>query len=295
MRIERNLLPGVAMRIIFVAFLFFIVSGCAHKTVDDYLHDGDQAMANGQVANAETDYQSAINAAPQDARPHLALGNLYAFEHKLGQAQPEYMKALELDPKNAAAHAGLGDAYADEQTSLAEAQYRAAVALDPAAVSYRLKLGALLQRRNKPREAEAQFLTAIGLEPKNAHAHLALGNLLSADTSRQDEAQAEYAQVKALDPSLMTAAPVVTAPPTVPTPATTGTVASTPPPKLRPLNRKFLLTHDSPVYQAPDSSAQVVAQVHHRKLVHVTGIAGGWLRIQLRSGIVGYIPATAAE
>jgi tetratricopeptide (TPR) repeat protein len=295
MGIGQNVLRIVAKRIVFVIFLLVIVSGCSHKSVDDYLHDGDQAMANGQVANAETDYQSAMNAAPQDARPHLALGNLYAFEHKPAQAQPEYMKALDLDPKNAAVHADLGDAYADAQTSLAEAQYRAAVALDPATVSYRLKLGALLQKRNKLREAEAEFLTAIGLEPKNAHAHLALANLLSADPNRQTEAEAEYAQVRALDPSLMTAAPAVSAPPTVPTPLGSPTVGAAAPPQLRPLNRKFLLTHDSPVYEATDSSSRVLAQVHHRKLVHVTGIAGGWLRIQMKSGLVGYIPATAAE
>jgi len=295
MRIDRNVSIILVKRTIFVTFLLAIVGGCSHKTADDYLHDGDQAMANGQVADAETDYQSAMNAEPGDARPHLALGNLYAFEHKLAQAQREYMKALELDPKNAGAHAGLGDAYADAEASMAEAQYRAAVALDPATVSYRLKLGELLQRRNKLREAEAEFLTAIGLEPKNAHAHLALANLLSGDPNRQAEAQAEYAQVKALDPSLMTVPPVATAPPAVAAPLATPTAASAAPPQLRPLNRKFLLTHDSPVYEATDSSSRVLAQVHHRKMVHVTGIAGGWLRIQMRSGIVGYIPATAAE
>ncbi|MGH7877953.1 MAG: hypothetical protein ACREQD_00490, partial [Candidatus Binataceae bacterium] len=246
-------------------------------------------MANGRVADAETDFQSAATAAPQDARPHLALGNLYSFEHKTAQAQPEFMKALELEPKNAAAHAGLGDTYGAAQPSLAEAQYRAAVALDPATVAYRLALGASLQKGQKDREAEAEFLTAIGLEPKNAHAHLALANLLTGDANRLAEAQAEYAQVKALDPSLMPAAPVATVTPAAPAPSTAAK-ASTAPPRLRVLDRKFLLTHDSPVYESADGSSRVVAQVHHRKLVHVTGITRDWLRIQMKNGTVGYIP-----
>ena len=65
--------------------------------------------------------------------------------------------------------------------------------------------------------------------------------------------------------------------------------------KLKPLNRKFKLTHDSAVYQAADSSTSVVGQVHHGHFVHVTGIQGNWLQITLRNGTVGFIPVTAAE
>jgi SH3-like domain-containing protein len=61
------------------------------------------------------------------------------------------------------------------------------------------------------------------------------------------------------------------------------------------LNRRFLLTHNSPVYETPDESATVVAQVHRGKFVHVTGITGQWFRIQLRNGTVGFIPLSAAE
>jgi hypothetical protein len=49
------------------------------------------------------------------------------------------------------------------------------------------------------------------------------------------------------------------------------------------------------VYQTASNSSLVLAQVHRRKLVHVTGIAGDWFRIQMRNGTVGYIPVTAAE
>ena len=272
----------------------WLMAGCSHKSSSDFLAAGDQAKQNVQFADAEADYQASIKLAPNDARPHVALGELYAFEKKPDLARSEFMKALELAPNDAASHKALGDAYANaSQLDLAEEQYRAAVALEPANADYRMALGATLAKANKPGAAEAELRTTIGLEPKNAHAHLALANLLSSEPGGQEEAQAEMAEVRALEPSLV---------PTSATPApeaATTVVPAAPsaggPPKLRVLDKMFFLTHDSPVYASPDNTAQVVAQVHRKKFVHITGMTGDWFRIQLRNGTVGYIPVTSAE
>jgi tetratricopeptide (TPR) repeat protein len=285
-------------------------SGCEHKSVDSYLAAGDQAMQSTRLADAETAYQAAAKLAPDDPRVHVALGNLYInYEQKPGPAELEYMKAIELDTKNAAAHAALGNVYGSQsQMGLAEAQDRAAVALDPAKASYRLSLGTVLQREGKFGDAEAQLRTAIGLEPKNAHAHLALASLLGSEPNRQTEADSEYAQVKALEPSLMPATASVSAgapgespettPPSNPASALPpSTVASAPPgaKPIRDIDRKFKLTHDSAVYETPSDAARVIAQVHRRKYVHVTGIGGPWFRIEMKNGAVGFIPISAAE
>ena len=289
--------------------LILLSSGCEHKSVDSYLADGDQAMQSTRLADAETAYQAAAKLAPDDPRVHVALGNLYIFEQKPEPAEREYMRVLELDSKNAAAHAALGNVYESQsQMGLAEAQDRAAVALDPAKTSYRLSLGTVLQKEGKLGDAEAQFRTAIGLEPKNAHAHLALASLFGSENNRQTEADSEYAQVKALDPSLMpaTASASTAAPPASPeatspsNPASAlppTTVASAPPATkpMHNIDRKFLLTHDSPVYETPSDAARVIAQVHRRKFVHVTGIGGPWFRIAMKNGTVGFIPVSAAE
>ena len=289
--------------------LIVLSSGCEHKSVDSYLAAGDQAMQSTRLADAETAYQAAAKLAPDDPRVYVALGNLYILEQKPGPAEREYMRALELDSKNAAAHAALGNVYGSQsQMGLAEAQYRAAVALDPAKASYRLSLGTVLQKESKFGDAEAQFRTAIGLEPKNAHGHLALASLLISQANRQTEADSEYAQVKALDPSLMpaTASASTAAPPasaeTMPSsnPSSAlppSTVASAPPAakSMRNIDHKYVLTHDSPVYETPSDAARVIAQVHRRKYVHVTGIGGNWFRIAMKSGTVGFIPVSAAE
>jgi len=289
------------------AFALFTLAACGHKSVEDSLAAGDLAMQNSKLADAESDYQEAASSAPNDPRPHLALGNLYVFEQKPAQAQTEYLKAIELDKTDASAHSALGSAFdLQSEPGAAENQYRAAVALAPANAAYRINLGTLLQKLGKMGQAEVELRTAVGLEPKNAHAHLALAKLFSAEPDRSAEAESEFAQVRLLDPSLMPGAPPPPTPPSAeaspeesvtatpePSPTPGAPAAAIPP--VRPLDRKFLLTHDSPVYDSPQETANVLAQVHRRKFVHVTGITGNWLRIQMKNGTVGFIPVTAAE
>jgi tetratricopeptide (TPR) repeat protein len=293
------------------------VAGCHHRSVEDSLAAGDQAMQANKLGDAETAYQDAASNAPNDARPLVALGNLYAFEQKPAQAQTELLKAIALDKDNASAHAALGAVFESQaQGGSAEEQYRAAVALASGNAAYRISLGNLLQRHGRIGDAEAQLRTAVGLDPRNAHAHLALAKLLSEEPDRGAEAQSEFAQVQALDPSLMPSAPppaaAAAAPPetapseTAPAAAVLASPSASPAAEsasmpaaatapVRPVNRKFLLTHDSPVYEAPQDSSTVVAQVHRRKFVRVTGITGNWFRIQMKNGTVGFIPVSAAE
>lgn len=293
-----------------------VAAACNRGSVDSRLADGDAAMKASRFSDAENAYQDAVKAAPDDPRTHLALGNLYVVEHKQSAAQAEFMKVLDIDPKNAPTHAGLGNLYADQgQYGLAEEQYRAAVALDPIKPDYLLALADVLRKANKPGAAETELRTALGLDPKNAQAHLAMANLLGAETGRSAEASAEYDQARALDPKLIppaesTASAATPAAPPVPplaapgaapaaaAPAPPAEVASAPKPasvKVKPLNKVFLLTKNSPVYQDADQGSAVVANVKSKKYVHVTGIAGDWLQIKLKDGTTGFIPASAAE
>ena len=158
-----------------------------------------------------------------------------------------------------------------------------------------MSLGATLQSEQKFAAAEAEYRTAIGLEPNNAQSHLALAALLNSELNRQNEARAEYAQVKALAPNLV---PPMAAGPATPAPSATLVTSTTPAeqqPAIREINKRFVLTHDSPVYESMTPGAKIVARVHRRRYVHVTGLAGQWLRIQLRNGTIGYILVTAAE
>lgn len=295
-------LPARASRLSIAAaavLALALMAGCRGPSADDYLSAGDAAMQKTQLPQAEQNYQAAAKAAPNDPRVHVALGNLYVFEQKPALAQAEFMRVLELEPANAAAHSALGGLYESQsQMGAAEEQYRAAVALKPADPAYRLQLGSLLAKANKPGWAESELRTAIGLQPKSARAHLALANLLSTTPNGKTEADAEYAEVRALDPHLLPSPPPIAVVPAVPAAAPPAEAAAAPAGKqykLKPLNRKFKLTRNSPVYQGADKSTSVVGQVHRGRFVHVTGIEGNWLQITLRNGTVGFIPVTAAE
>ncbi len=283
-------LARLAVAIGLGAVLSFL--GCrGGNSVQSYLSAGDAAMQATNLSKAEEEYKKAVELAPNETRTHVALGNLYVVENKAAAAQTEFMKVLELDPKNAPAHLSLGRLYASQgQLGPAESQYRATVVLDPTKPAYRLALGEILAKRGKSGEAEAQLRTAIGLDPKDAQAHFDLAKLLSTMPNRTTEANAEFAQARALNPKLVLAAPT-------PAPSATPAASSAPAPEptIRRINKVFYLTHNSPVYEHPDHSSRVVAHVHRRGYVRVIGVTRGWLQIRLRSGVVGFIPVSAAE
>jgi tetratricopeptide (TPR) repeat protein len=299
--------PARIGAMIVASALILVGAGCHHKTADDYLAEGDADMQANQLPQAEVAYLDAEKLAPNDPRVHIALGNLYVFEHKGGDAQIEFMKVLEIDPKNAATHVALGNLYGDQnQRGLAENQYRAAVALEPDRDNYHLDLGEVLRQEGKTAAAEDQIRTAIGLNPKDAKAHLALANLLASEPGRAAESNAEFDEVRALDTKLMPApastAAAMAPPPGAPPPAPPPAVASVPPPaaggaapQIKPLNKLFLLTKNSPVYENPDATSSTIGEVRRKKYVHVTGIAGDYLQIRLKNGTTGFIPVSAAE
>ena len=62
-----------------------------------------------------------------------------------------------------------------------------------------------------------------------------------------------------------------------------------------PTDKLFTLTHDAPVLDAPNHWGKKVAEVHQGHAVHVVGIALGYMRIRMKSGVEGYIPSSALE
>jgi hypothetical protein len=75
------------------------------------------------------------------------------------------------------------------------------------------------------------------------------------------------------------------------TPAAAATTAA----ELKPVKKRFLLSHSSSVYQQPDTTSAVIAHVRRRTHVSVTGVTGDWLQIRLPNGKIGFIPSSAAE
>ena len=285
-----------------------VVFGCQRMATEDWMTEGDKAIAQGKTLDAEKDYLHAVRVNPGDARAHLALGGVYASERSLTLAEEELMTAVELNPRDSAAHAQLARIYFDQSRwFLAEQQYRAAVALDQSQASYRIGLGQTLNKENHPAQAEQELVTAAGLDPANANAHYQLAQLLRATPGQELDAQYEYEQAHALDTKYVdpksappdTSDPEESAAPQSPSSGSTASADddSVPAekPQMKPVNKRFFLTKSSKVYEQPDPNSNIVGAVHQRRYVQVTAIGGDWLQVRLRNGSVGFVPAVAAE
>jgi hypothetical protein len=62
-----------------------------------------------------------------------------------------------------------------------------------------------------------------------------------------------------------------------------------------PADKLFMLTHDAPVLDAPNHWGKKLSEVHQGHAVHVVGIALSYMKIRMKSGLEGYIPASALE
>jgi hypothetical protein len=62
-----------------------------------------------------------------------------------------------------------------------------------------------------------------------------------------------------------------------------------------PADKIFMLTHDAPVLDAPNQWGKKLSEVHQGHAVHVVGIALSYMKIKMKSGMEGYIPASALE
>ena len=62
-----------------------------------------------------------------------------------------------------------------------------------------------------------------------------------------------------------------------------------------PADKIFMLTHDAPVLDAPNHWGRKLSEVHQGHAVHVVGVALSYMKIKMKSGLEGYIPASALE
>ncbi len=64
---------------------------------------------------------------------------------------------------------------------------------------------------------------------------------------------------------------------------------------VKPFDKEFLLSSNSPVYAEPNRWAKKVSAVHKGHNVHVIGLAPSYIKIRMKSGLEGYVPQSAVE
>lgn len=75
----------------------------------------------------------------------------------------------------------------------------------------------------------------------------------------------------------------------------TGYIAPTDVVLIKRVDKVFILTQDAAVLEAPNRWAKKLAEVHRTRSVHVIGLALDYMQIRMKSGLTGFITATALQ
>ena len=125
----------------------------------------------GNLAEALTHFQKALEIKPEYAEAHLNLGMALVNGGRTGEAIAHYQKALEIKPEYAEAHFNLGNVYfAQARPEAAMAEYLAALRIKPDYSDARCNLGLVQYQRGVVSEAIAEWREVLGRQPDHAPA-----------------------------------------------------------------------------------------------------------------------------
>ena len=125
------------------------------------------------------------------AAMHVGFGDGYAEKKMWTEAEAQFKAALRLDPDNAAAHFGLGVVYYNQaKYAEAEAEYKTVIRLNPVYGGVHNNLGVVYYNQAKFERAEEEYKTAIRIDPDSAVTHYNLSVLYynQANYKEADEA-----------------------------------------------------------------------------------------------------------
>jgi Flp pilus assembly protein TadD len=148
---------------------------------------GVAAVEAGDFARAEKELSKAAAIDPQDDRTVENWGAFLSRRGRWEEAAEVFESWSSRAPRSARARARLALALARTgRPARAEAEYRAALALDGGDAEFHHDFGVLLQRVGKGPEARAEFEKAVALDGSLADARVNLGLLLAESGHRAD-------------------------------------------------------------------------------------------------------------
>ncbi len=152
-----------------------IAQASADMTTEDYERLGDQYVRQGNLTLAFAQYDRSLRRDPRQSRVRGKRGLLLVQNGQLQEAQKEFQYILRGDAAYAPAHEGLGQVYLHwNRGSEAEDSFHRALQLNPQLWKAHAFLGMFYDSQNKHAEAVAEFQAALALKPE----HQALANNL---------------------------------------------------------------------------------------------------------------------
>jgi tetratricopeptide (TPR) repeat protein len=160
---------------------------------------GQSAEAQDKTAEAEAEYEAALEAGPPTADVLVALGDLVRQSKiDFAAARGYYARALELAPQSYNALYGIGacDSYAGEHAK-AIVSFRKALRVAPGSAPAHLALGISLLQTGRTAAAVTELEQAAKLEPRMRQAYYQLGRAYQV-LGRSSDAEAAFAKVQEL-------------------------------------------------------------------------------------------------
>ena len=162
---------------------------------------GRALQTRGLFTQAEQAYRQALQQAPANPQYHYYLGVALHAQSRFAEAQTQFEKALELKPDYAGPRIALGKMLYDVHGKVAEARQFLSEALElaPSAVEARYILGAIHQREGQLPEAREIFAAIAAADSTHLQARLQLG-LVDLKLGNYQEAERQLRQVAHLSP-----------------------------------------------------------------------------------------------
>ena len=169
-----------------------------------YLNAAQALSKQGDSTTAFNAVRKAIERAPNNARAHVAAGQLMHLHLKRFDEAEKYLrKAIQLSPDDPVAYQQYGYLLANQPNRLDEAEqaFRKAIEVDPRQPERYLSLGWLLEdKMHCFEEAEQEYRKAIALDTGRWDAYACLGLLLHAHLHRYAEAEDMFLKALQLQP-----------------------------------------------------------------------------------------------
>ncbi|MGH7315500.1 MAG: tetratricopeptide repeat protein [Candidatus Rokuibacteriota bacterium] len=166
---------------------------------------GVKSVAEGRIPLGLSSLRQAVEIEPGNPLYRNAVGAVMLNIGRFADAQAEFQKAVELDPTYADAFHNLGSAYAEQgRWDEAIGAYRKALAQTIYArpqTTYN-NLGYAYWALDRRKEAEDAFRAALQLEPNLVPSHFWLGVLLEKE-GREAEAKTHFRAARDLEPASM--------------------------------------------------------------------------------------------
>ncbi len=159
---------------------------------------GQTYEAQGRNADAEAEFEAALQAGPPSADLLVGLADIERARLAFAEAREDYVKALALAPARYDALYGLGvcDSYAGEHAKAIDS-FRRALRVDPDSAPALLALGISLLQTGQAAAAVTELEQAAKREPRMRQAYYQLGRAYQS-LGRKSDAEAAFAKVQEL-------------------------------------------------------------------------------------------------